>query len=104
MFNIALSRNLGAALRRHSERLRRPTKTQGLILAPLTLNVNSKHAGGGLTYLKLALLPERQKELYAILGAASVMTVVRRAESCGKPLLRVYDESNAQKHPRLLVG
>ena len=83
-----------------------PTRAQGLILAPITINANTKHKGAALTFMKWMLQPENQRELQGILGASSVATVIERTpeESRQKPWLKVYDEQSAYGVPQLVQG
>ncbi len=52
------------------------------------------------------LQPDNQRELQAILGAASVATVVERTpdELKQKPWLKVYDDQSANSVPQLVQG
>lgn len=83
-----------------------PTRAQGLILAPITINANSKHKAAAVTFVKWMLQPANQSELQAILGAASVATVVDRTpeELKAKPWLKVYDDQSANSVPQLVQG
>jgi multiple sugar transport system substrate-binding protein len=83
-----------------------PTRAQGLILAPITINANTKHKASALTFVKWMLQPENQRELQGILGAASVATVVERTadELKAKPWLKTYDEQSAYSVPQLVQG
>lgn len=83
-----------------------PTRAQGLILAPVTINANTKHKAAALTFVKWMLQPENQRELQSILGAASVATVVERTpeELRQKPWLKVYDEQSPHSVPQLVQG
>jgi multiple sugar transport system substrate-binding protein len=83
-----------------------PTRAQGIILAPITINANTKHKGAALTFMKWMLQPENQRELQGILGASSVATVIERTpeESRQKPWLKVYDEQSAYGVPQLVQG
>ena len=55
-----------------------PTRAQGLILAPLTVNANTKNKDAAFTFVKWVLRPENQKDLQDLLGASNVATVVER--------------------------
>ena len=83
-----------------------PTRAQGLILAPITINANTKHKAAALTFMRWMLQPENQRELQGILGASSVATVVERTaeESRQKPWLKIYDEQSAYGVPQLVQG
>ena len=83
-----------------------PTRAQGLILAPLTVNANTKNKDAAFTFVKWALQPENQKDLQDILGASSVATVVPRApdELAKKPWLKVYDDQTENAVPQLVGG
>lgn len=83
-----------------------PTRAQGLILAPLTVNANTKNKAAALTFVKWTLQPENQRELQGILGAASVATVIERTpeELRQKPWLKTYDEQSTYSVPQLVQG
>ncbi len=83
-----------------------PTRAQGMILASLTLNANSKHKDAAITFIKWVLSPEAQKELQQILGASSVATVVERTpEELAKwPWIKVYDAQTENAVPALPQG
>lgn len=83
-----------------------PTRAQGLILAPLTVNANTKNKDAAFTFVKWALQPENQKALQDILGASSVATdVPRSAEDLAKkPWLKVYDDQTPNAVPQLVGG
>lgn len=83
-----------------------PTRTQGLILAPLAINANTKHKAAAVTFVKWMMQPDNQKELQAILGAASVATVVERTpeELKAKPWLKVFDDQAPYSVPQLVQG
>jgi multiple sugar transport system substrate-binding protein len=83
-----------------------PTRAQGLILAPLTINANTKHKAAAETFVKWTLQPENQKELQSLLGASNVATVVERSpeELAKRPWLKVYDEQTPNSVPQLVQG
>jgi multiple sugar transport system substrate-binding protein len=83
-----------------------PTRAQGLILAPLTINANTRHKAAAETFVKWVLQPENQKELQALLGASNVATVVERSpeDLAKKPWLKVYDEQTPNSVPQLVQG
>jgi multiple sugar transport system substrate-binding protein len=83
-----------------------PTRAQGLILAPLTVNANTKHKDAAFAFVRWALQPENQRDLQGLLGASSVATVVERpAEDVAKqPWLTVYDEQTPHSVPQLVAG
>jgi multiple sugar transport system substrate-binding protein len=83
-----------------------PTRTQGMILAPVTVNANTKVKEAAGKFLQWMLQPEQQKELQTILGAANVATVVERSseELAANPWLKVYDEQTANSVPALPQG
>lgn len=83
-----------------------PTRAQGLILAPLTVNANTKHKDAAITFVKWVLQPESQRDLQGLLGASSVATEVERpAEDVAKqPWLKVYDEQTPYSVPQLVAG
>ncbi len=83
-----------------------PTRAQGLILAPLTVNANTKHKDAAFTFVKWVLQPDNQKDLQDLLGASSVATVVGRSpeDLAKQPWLKVYDEQTPNSIPQLVVG
>jgi multiple sugar transport system permease protein len=83
-----------------------PTRAQGLILAPLTVNANTQHKDASLTFVKWMLQAENQRALQDLLGASSVATVVERSpEDLAKfPWLKVYDDQTANSVPQLVAG
>jgi multiple sugar transport system substrate-binding protein len=83
-----------------------PTRAQGLILAPLTVNANTKNKDAAFAFVKWTLQPENQKELQDILGASSVATKVDRspADLAAKPWLQVYDDQTPNSVPQLVLG
>jgi multiple sugar transport system substrate-binding protein len=83
-----------------------PTRAQGLILAPLTVNANTKNKDAAFTFVKWTLQPENQKELQDILGASSVATKVDRSadDIAAKPWLQVYDDQTPNSVPQLVLG
>jgi len=83
-----------------------PTRAQGLILAPLTVNANTKNKDAAFTFVKWTLQPENQKDLQDILGASSVATKVDRSpqDLAAKPWLQVYDDQTPNSVPQLVLG
>ena len=83
-----------------------PTRAQGLILAPLTVNANTKHKAAAFTFYKWVLQPENQKQLQDLLGASNVATIVQRSpeDLAKKPWLKVYDEQTPNSVPQLVQG
>jgi multiple sugar transport system substrate-binding protein len=83
-----------------------PTRAQGLILAPLTVNANTKHKDAAFTFVKWTLQPENQKELQDILGASSVATKVDRSpqDIAARPWLQVFDDQTPNSVPQLVLG
>ncbi len=83
-----------------------PTRAQGLILAPLTINANTKHKDAAVTFVKWVLQPESQKDLQDLLGASSVATEVARSpeDLAKQPWLKVYDEQTPHSVPQLVAG
>ena len=83
-----------------------PTRAQGLILAPLTVNANTKNKEAAFTFVKWALKPENQKDLQDLLGASNVATVVERSPEvlAKQPWLKVYDEQTPNSVPQLVAG
>ena len=83
-----------------------PTKAQGLILAPLAVNANTKGKEAVKTFLGWMLEPEHQASLQQLLGASNVATVVPRPEADLKerPWLAVYDAQTENSVPQLVTG
>ena len=83
-----------------------PTRAQGLILAPLTVNANTKNKDAAFAFVKWTLRPENQKDLQDILGASSVATSVERApeDLAKRPWLKVYDDQTPNSVPQLVLG
>jgi multiple sugar transport system substrate-binding protein len=83
-----------------------PTRAQGLILAPLTVNANTKNKDAAFTFVKWALQPENQKDLQDLLGASNVATVVERSPEilAAQPWLKVYDEQTPNSVPQLVAS
>ncbi len=83
-----------------------PTRAQGLILAPLTVNANTKNKEAAFAFVKWSLRPENQKALQDILGASSVATVVPRSpeDLAKKPWLKVFDDQTPNAVPQLVSG
>jgi multiple sugar transport system substrate-binding protein len=83
-----------------------PTRAQGLILAPLTVNANTKHKAAAFTFYKWVLQAANQKQLQDLLGASNVATIVARSpeELAKKPWLKVYDEQTPNSVPQLVQG
>jgi multiple sugar transport system substrate-binding protein len=83
-----------------------PTRAQGLILAPLTINANTKHKDEAVAFVKWVLQPDSQKDLQDLLGASSVATEVARSpeDVAKQPWLKVYDEQTPHSLPQLVAG
>ncbi len=83
-----------------------PTKAQGLILAPLAVNANTKSKDAVKTFLGWMLEPEHQASLQQLLGASNVATVVPRPEADLKdrPWLAVFDAQTENSVPQLVTG
>ncbi len=83
-----------------------PTRAQGLILAPLTVNANTKHKDAAFAFVKWTLQPANQASLQDLLGASSVATVVPRTpeDLAKKPWLKVYDDQTPNAVPQLVQG
>jgi len=83
-----------------------PTRAQGLVLAPLTVNANTKHKAAAFTFYKWVLQPENQKQLQDLLGASNVATIVDRSpeDLAKKPWLKVYDGQTPNSIPQLVQG
>ncbi|MDE2577138.1 MAG: extracellular solute-binding protein [Rhodospirillales bacterium] len=83
-----------------------PTPAQGMVLAPLTINANTKNKAAAVTFLKWVLQPESQRALQPILGASNVATIVERspAELAAQPWLKVFDGQTPNSIPQLVEG
>jgi multiple sugar transport system substrate-binding protein len=83
-----------------------PTRAQGLVLAPLTINSNTKHKAAAITFYKWVLQPDNQKQLQDLLGASNVATVVARSpeDLAKRPWLKVYDDQTPNSIPQLVQG
>jgi multiple sugar transport system substrate-binding protein len=83
-----------------------PTRAQGMILAPVTINANAKNKDAAGAFLRWVLSPEAQKELQQIHGASSVATAVDRTpEELAKwPWITVYDAQTQNAVPALPQG
>jgi len=83
-----------------------PTRAQGLVYAPLTINANTKHKAAAATFVKWVMQPENQRELQTLLGASSVATIVERTadDLAKKPWLKVYDDQTQYSVPQLVYG
>jgi multiple sugar transport system substrate-binding protein len=83
-----------------------PTRAQGMILAPVTVNANAKNKAAAAEFLKWMLTPAAQQELQQIHGASSVaINVPRTAEETAKwPWIKVYDAQTENSVPALPQG
>jgi multiple sugar transport system substrate-binding protein len=83
-----------------------PTRAQGLVYAPLTINANTKHKAAAATFVKWVMQPENQKDLQTLLGASNVATIVERSaeDLAKKPWLKTYDEQTPYSVPQLVPG
>jgi multiple sugar transport system substrate-binding protein len=83
-----------------------PTRAQGLVLAPLTVNANTKHKAAAFVFYKWVLESENQKQLQDLLGASNVATIVERSKDdlAKKPWLSVYDAQTPNSVLQLVSG
>ena len=83
-----------------------PTRAQGLILAPLTINANTKNRDAAITFIKWVLAAGDQKELQDLLGASNAApSSTRSPEDLAKqPWLKVYDDQTPNSVPQLVGG
>ena len=83
-----------------------PTRAQGLVYAPLTINANTKHKAAAAAFLKWVMQPDNQRDLQSLLGASSVATIVERSadDLVKRPWLKVYDEQTPNSVPQLVPG
>ena len=85
-----------------------PTRAQGLILAPLTVNANTKHKECSLRLREVGACARRTRpSLQDILGASERRhrgARGRRKTSAKKPWLKVFDEQTPNAVPQLVAG
>ncbi len=83
-----------------------PTRNLGLIMAPVTINANTKSKAGAAAFLNWALKPAVQGDLQQLLGASNVATVVERpaADLTARPWLVDYDAQTPYSVPQLITG
>ena len=83
-----------------------PTRTQGLIMAPVTINSNTKKKAGAVAFLNWALAVQNQTDLQQLMGASNVATIVPRpaADLAAKPWLADYDGQTPYSIPQLITG
>ena len=83
-----------------------PTKAQGMILAPLTINANTKAPAAAAAFMKWMLAPENQASLQTVLGASTVATTVARSPDmlARRPWLAVFDAQTPNSIPQLVRG
>ena len=77
-----------------------------MILAPITINANTKNKAAAGAVPRWMLTPEAQKELQQIHGASSVAIAVERTpEELAKwPWIKVYDDQTENSVPALPQG
>ncbi|CAO3439600.1 ABC transporter substrate-binding protein [Azospirillum doebereinerae] len=83
-----------------------PHKEQGMILAPVTINANTKVKDAAGKFLRWSLQPQQQQELQTLLGAANVAITVERTpeELAAMPWLKIYDAQTPNSVPALPQG
>lgn len=83
-----------------------PHREQAMILAPITVNANSKHQDAATVFLKWMLGAGPQAQLQQIHGASSVAIAVPRTPEEEKkwPWINVYDEQTQHSVPPLPKG
>lgn len=83
-----------------------PHREQTMILAPVTVNANSKHQDAAAVFLKWMLGADAQAKLQQIHGASSVAIPVPRSpeEEQKWPWINVYDEQTENSIPPLPNG
>ncbi|WP_291956400.1 sugar ABC transporter substrate-binding protein [Chelatococcus sp.] len=83
-----------------------PHRQQGMILAPITINANTKVKDAAAKFLRWMLEPKNQQELQTLLGAVNVATIVERTpeELKEMPWLKAYDEQTPYSVPALPQG
>src|SRR6202521_1674261 len=83
-----------------------PTRAQGLVLAPFTVNANTKHKAAAFTFYKWVLQPENQRSEERRVGASNVATIVQRSpeDLAKRPWLKVYDDQTPNSVPQLVQG
>jgi multiple sugar transport system substrate-binding protein len=103
---VTATKSANANLNFSVARIPFPEKKQGALLAPITINANSKHKDAALDFMNWLLKPEQQVKLQEVLGASSVATPTERsAESLQKfPFLPVLDELTDSGVPQIVNG
>ncbi|MGX1163100.1 carbohydrate ABC transporter substrate-binding protein (CUT1 family) [Arthrobacter sp. SLBN-100] len=103
---VTATKSANANLNFSVARIPFPEKKQGALLAPITINANSKHKDAALDFINWLLKSEQQVKLQDVLGASSVATPTERsAESLQKfPFLPVLDELTDSGVPQIVKG
>ncbi|MDQ0662191.1 multiple sugar transport system substrate-binding protein [Arthrobacter ulcerisalmonis] len=103
---VTATKSANANLNFSVARIPFPEKKQGALLAPITINANSKHKDAALDFINWLLKPDQQVKLQEVLGASSVATPTERsAESLQKfPFLPVLDELTESGVPQIVKG
>jgi multiple sugar transport system substrate-binding protein len=103
---VTATKSANANLNFSVARIPFPEKKQGALLAPITVNANSKHKDAGLNFINWLLEPAQQVKLQEVLGASSVATPTERsAESLKKfPFLPELDQLTDSGVPQIVKG
>ncbi|MEJ1192403.1 ABC transporter substrate-binding protein [Pseudarthrobacter sp. CCNWLW207] len=103
---VTATKSANANLNFSVARIPFPEKKQGALLAPITVNANSKHKDAALDFINWMLQPAQQVKLQEVLGASSVATPTERsAESLQKfPFLPTLDELTDSGVPQIVNG
>jgi multiple sugar transport system substrate-binding protein len=83
-----------------------PTRAQGMVLTPLTINANTRSKAAAVAFIKWALQPDSQADLQRVLGASNAAVIVERPaeDLASQPWLKVYDEQTPNSVPQLVEG
>jgi len=103
---VTATKSANANLNFSVARIPFPEKKQGALLAPITINANSKHKDASMNFISWLLEPTQQVKLQEVLGASSVATPTERsAESLQKfPFLPALDELTDSGVPQIVNG
>lgn len=103
---VTATKSANANLNFSVARIPFPEKKQGALLAPITVNANSKHKDASVNFINWLLEPAQQVKLQEVLGASSVATPTERsAESLEKfPFLPALDELTDSGVPQIVNG
>jgi multiple sugar transport system substrate-binding protein len=103
---VTATKSANANLNFSVARIPFPEKKQGALLAPITINANSKHKDASMNFINWLLEPTQQVKLQEVLGASSVATPTERsAASLEKfPFLPELDKLTDSGVPQIVNG